>query len=1247
MPSIQQNIEHLAKEIGPRPAGTEEEQKAALYIADSLQRDCGLPSAVEEFNGMNEPDTYRMVLSGAAALFAVLGLVVPALGIVCVIATLAAAALTAAERFDKPVLSKFLGHGVSQNVIAKYAPESSSDSNVKKRKIVVVAHYDSAKMKPELSGSFPQFLGKAYKASFIASIALPFLLLFRCVVLYGSTGFFPSLFSILTMLAALLAAIPLVIGILHKTSQYNEAANNNASGVAALMEIAAQIGNGRMSEGEIAQMQDAQMHGEEAAREAGLIPDGAEVAYHTGEQIDENAGGAEGLATAKAAIAALSGKPVSGMSEEDVARNLSKLQEEEALDKQAEQPAAVENFDTFSEPNGLQESESAGESVQVNQDAESVQPNAGQPAQQQQVAAQPAAPVVETTANATPVQAESGVPDWFKKAQSKAKKPKPSNKPQYRSRFASALDEVDASLSASQASEPAQPAAKQAPQAVEQAQEQPKAAVQQVEHATKAAAEQPEHDVDVSQDVHAPKWNTSKQNESAKTSSVKEKPESTNTSAAKKPKANAKSEQSKKAEQGKETDVSTKEPEQQTQQRSESNASATKPMESVSETGRIVIDGDAVLKKDVTDTEKAAQESIMNLGAGAEKREKPTTSNENDKEATIATPVIDVTKLNLDDVPVAKDVPMPKFLEEEQKGVLTDAEIGASAESTDGENAEAETEDVTPAPAWNIPSMHVKPAKTVDEKISYRQVQNSNAEGDVESGEGTSAAAYDNSGRKLVGTDPSRSATLPVVLPEVRSAQPKGTKAAVASKQRAPLADVESQSKVAAKSLLQTLPTIGTSDIVTQQESLDGKSSEDAPKHASTQDAAENKNPLLATLPSLSGAIKAADIAKQNPSLSGTIAPVDSPGASGLFAPVTGELVSEAANSEQGEEDIYVDDVDDSAYGSEFTETGAYAGEGYVEMPKSKIRSFFDKFRRNKETEVEFESDEFYEDYEEEDFESSAPAGSYDDATQAFAPVDTSGLYQEQQGVVPGDESGAEYSEDDYAGEANENYEYVDDDDYCSNYEDEFEEKPRKRGFFRKWHGGAFSPRVTETVSTKSQDVASEAATAAEEIVVPEEVNKEVDEIYKFRNPNINADVWCVVLGAEMAENAGMKAFLEQHSNELRGAFIIQLDGIGAGELSVIEKEGVIKQAKTSSRIKRYTRKASQKTGIKLGTQTIEWAESASSYAIKHGMQAVHIAGIEGGKQALLGQQDDVCENVSTKKVQQAVNFVMEVIKSV
>ena len=48
MAEIMDDVVHLSQEIGPHPAGTEEEQQAALYLAEEIQKESGFPAVIEE-----------------------------------------------------------------------------------------------------------------------------------------------------------------------------------------------------------------------------------------------------------------------------------------------------------------------------------------------------------------------------------------------------------------------------------------------------------------------------------------------------------------------------------------------------------------------------------------------------------------------------------------------------------------------------------------------------------------------------------------------------------------------------------------------------------------------------------------------------------------------------------------------------------------------------------------------------------------------------------------------------------------------------------------------------------------------------------------------------------------------------------------------------------------------------------------------------------------------------------------------
>ena len=163
----------------------------------------------------------------------------------------------------------------------------------------------------------------------------------------------------------------------------------------------------------------------------------------------------------------------------------------------------------------------------------------------------------------------------------------------------------------------------------------------------------------------------------------------------------------------------------------------------------------------------------------------------------------------------------------------------------------------------------------------------------------------------------------------------------------------------------------------------------------------------------------------------------------------------------------------------------------------------------------------------------------------------------------------------------------------------------------------------------------------------PIEVDEEFRQIYAFRNPEIDAEVWFVALGAELGVHDGMRSFLEEHENELRGAILIDLDALGAGDLTMIETEGVSDQVKVSSRLTRYARKASQASGVSIRSGSMNWTDSAAAYAMRHGIQAMHLVGMSGKKPARLGELADTVENVSQDKLIENTNFVMEILKNI
>lgn len=1110
MPEILDHVAYLSQQIVPRPAGTEEEQQAALYITEQMQKEAGLSAVIEDFSGAGSADAPRAICCGATLVVAVLALFLSVMVIPALIVSLIALLLLVAEVLDRPVLSKAFARGVSQNVVAKYEPGYTAEAGGSRcRKIILVARYDSGKVRSELKQPFLSALPVLRWVNLGAMAAVPLLLVLRATLFLHAAGTTEIVLNVLMAIVLVLVALPVLEALAHKFAAYNEAANCNASGVSVLLDVARRVGRGRVSEAELAaRAEGAAIHGEEAARAAGLVPEGVEIVYAASNvKPPELAPQSEAarLAAAKAAVAALTGKPVSGRLSTDLAENLVQVKEPPLpsptdVDFQTQRGETREAFTTIPAET-VQAALANAEAAALNGAEAAAAAAAGIPTSFPPAPAPAAEPV-----------SSDGVPDWFKKAQEKAKKPV-DNKQVHRSRYADALDAALGDNAEGAAEEPPTP-----PSDMEVRLQSMREGIMEVK---------------------APQANRSDE------------------------------------------------------------SPAGGQTETFANTVAVAMDG-------------AAPETVP-AQASATMPEVRFESHDGadapDTGATCAMPPIDVSELRLGDVPPMGDVPMPSFLDP--------AKAQAEKLEERGEvNRTANRVDVTAAPIGDSGRIELQSAQGAP------SVQPAGAPVPVSPEGGEAAPA---------------SQRRPIVLPDIGVAAATLTPITELPKQRAPLAEAETSGKSAAKSLLTMLPSIEpVSDTAIPAVG-------DAPAVPAPQ-----RPDLRAALPSLSGAIARPDEAAV--STAGAFVPA---GATGAFAPVGDELLENV-----DPDDIYVDDADDSAYEGEYTETGAFAGTGYVEMPKSRAHRFLDKLRfRKRKEEDEPTPQEWLEVDETFDARTAGAArGGWESfrEEQSAAPDYYEETYEDDAYVDDGKEDSylaplvGKSPEDTFAGvtSASPAAGFADD-DFSLDDVDEYEDDAFRSDAGRRWNGGGFS----RLRMGRANDVTPEELNPEDDLLAarPDDpaTPPELKEIYQFRNPDINTEVWFVALGSELAQHGGMHAFLAEHNQDLRGSIIIDIDALGAGELCMIEREGMYRKAKASSRMKRYTKKASQATGLSIGAASIMWEDSAASIAIKQGFQAMHLAGMDGAKPAFFAQGDDVLENIDEETLNNNAEFVMELLKNI
>ena len=206
----------------------------------------------------------------------------------------------------------------------------------------------------------------------------------------------------------------------------------------------------------------------------------------------------------------------------------------------------------------------------------------------------------------------------------------------------------------------------------------------------------------------------------------------------------------------------------------------------------------------------------------------------------------------------------------------------------------------------------------------------------------------------------------------------------------------------------------------------------------------------------------------------------------------------------------------------------------------------------------------------------------------------------------------------------------VDDDSTWDDLESQDSASTRGRKNSPRWKGGA---AVSEELRESDADAPSddELVEAAESLAI--------DEL-------LCHDIWFVALGANGLDHAGMKAFIAKHRPQLRGAFVVNLDCVGAGTLSVLSSEGIGNTRRADRRINRLLKGAAADLHVDLVETPFDWSSTDATPAMRASMRAATIMGVnELGLPALSRTPDDVPENVDPAQASLVASLVTELIR--
>ena len=171
---------------------------------------------------------------------------------------------------------------------------------------------------------------------------------------------------------------------------------------------------------------------------------------------------------------------------------------------------------------------------------------------------------------------------------------------------------------------------------------------------------------------------------------------------------------------------------------------------------------------------------------------------------------------------------------------------------------------------------------------------------------------------------------------------------------------------------------------------------------------------------------------------------------------------------------------------------------------------------------------------------------------------------------------------------------------------------------------------------------------AEQEPADDQQVQQEEEEL-KLDPKLLGHDIWFVAAGGSEADHLGIKTFLAEYRRQLRGCFLINLDCVGAGDLTLLSNEGLTHSRRADRRISRLMASVADDMDLPIDTMPYTWAETDATPAMRMSIRCATLMGVDPalkeGVPALSGSIDDIYENVDVEQLSEVCDLVTEVIR--
>ena len=198
------------------------------------------------------------------------------------------------------------------------------------------------------------------------------------------------------------------------------------------------------------------------------------------------------------------------------------------------------------------------------------------------------------------------------------------------------------------------------------------------------------------------------------------------------------------------------------------------------------------------------------------------------------------------------------------------------------------------------------------------------------------------------------------------------------------------------------------------------------------------------------------------------------------------------------------------------------------------------------------------------------------------------------------------------------------------------------------WKGGATINSKLQVIDgdapAATNELAPSAATSVDQTPSSEDVR---DAVLAMTDDRLTChDIWFVALGASALDRAGMQSFLQDFRRTCRGSFVINLDSIGAGQLTVLGHEGIYNKRRADRRLTRMLINVAKDLHIPLEKRNHAWTDTDVTAAMRSSMRSITITGLdENALPALSHTADDVIDMIDVSQIKNVSTLICELIR--